>query len=349
MMMFTQHVLFLTFKSFIMSSFSQICGIDVSKDTLDYCLLKAKSESTPQYDSINNDMKTIAQQFSCSIYENTLFVVEPTGNYSAKVLHQLSELGRAISLVSPLQSKSFMAALGTTNKNDKQAALSLTLMGQRLSLRAYKAPTKEMQERKQALTTLRALEKQARMLKNQLHALDQLPMVASRAKAPLTKVLDAVEQELEMLRTQLYQTAEDPEYNEKIKCATSVVGIGPKTAEAMMLVTNGLNSFDSPDKLAKFLGITPHSHYSGSSVRRRGKITKYGSNEVRRLLYCCTGSAIRHNKACKELYLRLRRVGKPHKLAAVAVMHKLVKQFFVCVKQKVLFDNEYHLKNQTKQ
>jgi len=58
----------------------------------------------------------------------------------------------------------------------------------------------------------------------------------------------------------------------------------------------------------------------------------------------CTRSAIRHNLACKELYQRLRKNNKPHKVAAVAVMNKLLKQFFVCVKNEVMFDNEYHLK-----
>jgi hypothetical protein len=52
-----------------------------------------------------------------------------------------------------------------------------------------------------------------------------------------------------------------------------------------------------------------------------------------------TRSAIRYNLACKDLYERLRKRGKPHKLAAVAVMHKLVKQLFVCLKTKTVFDH----------
>ena len=107
-------------------------------------------------------------------------------------------------------------------------------------------------------------------------------------------------------------------------------------------------TFDSPDKLSKFLGLNSYSHHSGSSIRRRGGITKFGSNQVRSLLYMCTRSAIRYKQPCKELYQRLRQNGKSHKLAAVAVMHKLVKQIFACVKNKTLFDNEYHLKNKEK-
>ena len=41
----------------------------------------------------------------------------------------------------------------------------------------------------------------------------------------------------------------------------------------------------------------------------------------------------------------MRKNGKPHKVAAVAVMHKLIKQVFACVKNETMFDNEYHLKS----
>ena len=76
-------------------------------------------------------------------------------------------------------------------------------------------------------------------------------------------------------------------------------------------------------------------------------MTKLGSNSVSALLYMCTRSAIQYNLACQALYQRMRAKGKPHKVAAVAVMHKLVKQFYACVKFKRQFDNEYHLTKNT--
>ena len=153
-----------------------------------------------------------------------------------------------------------------------------------------------------------------------------------------------MKQQRETLEQQLYSPSQDPNFQEKMKNGTSVVGIGNKTAEAILLATNGLDGFDQVPAVAKCLGITPSSHRSGTSINRKGGITKFGSNSVRGLLYMCTRSAIQHNKACKELYARLRAKGKPHKVAAVAVMHKLVKQFFACVKFSRTFDNDYHLK-----
>lgn len=339
-----------------MSNLQQFCGIDVSSNTLDYIVLKstdntrisakAISSKSKEFTQIPNKMEAILSEFSQSKFDQTLFVFEATGTYSAKLLHQLSQIGRPISVVSPYQSKSYMASKGITNKNDKNASFCLAAMGKNEELRLYKAASMEMQQRKQVFSTYRALQKQELMLNNQIHALEQYPKVNQLAVGSLQQVLEQVSQQLENLEEQLYNPSQDAEYKEKMKYGTSVIGIGKKTAEAILLATNGLNGFEDAAPVAKCLGITPHSHRSGTSINRKGGMTKFGSNTVRGLLYMCTRSAIRHNKACNELYSRLRAKGKPHKVAAVAVMHKLVKQFFACVKFKRIFDNDYLIKKQ---
>ena len=331
-----------------MSAFTQFCGIDVSKDTLDFCLSQAQTPGGFQYNQIPNELSAIEAAFTGDCFANTVFVLEFTGNYSSKALYQLSRMNRNVSVVSPKASKSFMSAQGITNKNDKQAARSLALMGQSIELSPYKAPSEDMQQRKQQLSVLQALEKQGQMLKNQLHALEQLPVRSDSSYRALEAVLEVVETQLKPLRESVCEVSSTPEFGEIKSFASSVVGIGNKTAEAFLLATNALEGFDNYDQVSKFLGLTPHSHDSGKSVRRKGGITKYGSSEVRGLLYMCTRSAIRYNLACKDLYERLRRRGKPHKLAAVAVMHKLVKQLFTCVKTKTSFDNQYHLSKKEK-
>jgi transposase len=331
-----------------MNAFTQFCGIDVSKNTLDYCLSRPQAPTDLEYRQISNDMASIESAFAGDGFGSTLFVLEYTGSYSAKVLCQLSKMKYSVSVISPLQSKSFMSAQGITNKNDKQAARSLAIMGQVMNPKIYKAPTEDMMQRKQRLSTLRALEKQQRMLKNQLHALEQLPVKSKESETALEAVLEEVESQLGRLRECVSEVSKSADYKEIKALATSVVGIGDKTAEAFLLVTNGLEGFDNYDKVSKFLGLTPLSHHSGTSVHKKGSITKYGSGEVRGLLYMCTRSAVRYNLACKDLYQRLRQGGKPHKVAAVAVMHKLVKQLFACIKTKTTFDNKYHLSKNKK-
>lgn len=329
-----------------MNNFTQFCGIDVSKDTLDYCFLPRIGEtpSTITMRQIKNTIPAINQGFNKLANKETLFVLESTGTYSSKALAALTQLGHPVFLVHPYKSKCYMAAQGVTNKNDQQAAYSLAHMGRSMDVRLYKAPSKEMQERKQILSTITALQKQQRMLSNQIHALEQYPIIAPEALTALQQTLKVVEEQIESLKQRLSHTTDDVAFNKNKEFGTSVVGIGDKTAEALLLATNNLESFDHSGQVSKFLGLVTWSHSSGTSVAKKGRITKSGDSYVRSLLYMCTRSAIRHNIACRELYQRLRKNNKPHKLAAVAVMNKLVKQFFVCVKQEVKFDNEYHLK-----
>lgn len=343
-----------TINKIIMSNLQQFCGIDVSSTTLDFIVLstedstrisaKAIKSKSKEFIQIPNTLAAIESNFSQAEFDQTLFVLEATGTYSSKLLHQLSQMNRQVSVVSPYQSKSYMASKGITNKNDKNAAFCLAAMGKNEELRLYKAPSMEIQQRKQIFSTFQALQKQERTLSNQIHALEQYPQVNQLALNSLQQVLNQVIEQRKMLEKQLYSISQDPNFKEKMKYGSSVIGIGKKTAEAILLATNGLQGFEQAPAVAKCLGITPHSHYSGTSINRRGGITKFGSNSVRGLLYMCTRSAIQHNKACKELYTRLRTKGKPHKVAAVAVMHKLVKQFFACVKFNRIFDNDYHIK-----
>lgn len=329
-----------------MTDYLQTCGIDVSKDTLDYCVLPkgAAGGFRPKTSQIPNTSDAIASSFGGEAFDNTLFVVESTGTYSSKALLGLSHLGRPVFHISPFRSRSFMLAEGVVSKNDSQAAYSLAQMGHSLKVRLYKPPTEQMQRRRQILGALRALEKQERMLCNQLHALEQLPLVEETAQEALGSALRTVRGEIAHLKEILNPLRLDKAFQQKMEYATSVKGIGEKTAEALLILTNNLETFDHFGQLAKFMGTVNWSHESGTSVRRKGGITKMGNAHVRGLLYMCTRSAIRHNLACKELYQRLRKNNKPYKVAAVAVMNKLLKQFFVCVKNEVMFDNEYYLK-----
>lgn len=329
--------------------FTCFLGVDVSKDHLDTKFLPGgRNQATQQIGSkIENTHESI-EGWSTGLKEKygdeVLVILEHTGPYSSKALHYLSLSGVAVMAVNPRQSKAFMESRGETNKNDRQSAHSLALMGKKAeAIAVYQAPPQDMQERKQLISALSALKKQERMLKNQLHALEHQAIVAAKAKAALEAALAAVEGQAAVLEAELNSSRDssDAEFVEASEYAQSVCGIGPKSSDAILLATNNLRGFDSPCRLAKFLGLTPSSQRSGTSVNKRGAMTKFGSGYARKVLYMAARSAKRYNKACKALYDRLRKRGKCHKVAMVAVMHKLVRQVYVCVKNKTLFNNDH--------
>lgn len=66
----------------------------------------------------------------------------------------------------------------------------LCQLAQQIELPLYKAETEDMKARKQLQMGLSALQKQAGMLKSQLHALDQYLLKNDSAKRSLEKALN---------------------------------------------------------------------------------------------------------------------------------------------------------------
>lgn len=109
----------------------------------------------------------------------------------------------------------------------------------------------------------------------------------------------------------------------------TIPGIGKKSALLLIAISNGFEKFHTAKQLCSYLGVCPRISESGKSVKGKSKITKMGQGNLRAVLYLCSWSAIKHNKACKELYQRLLEKGKPKMVALIAVVNKLIRQTFV--------------------
>jgi transposase len=72
------------------------------------------------------------------------------------------------------------------------------------------------------------------------------------------------------------------------------------------------------------VGLDPVERQSGSSVHGKPRISKRGNPEIRKLLYEVTLPAARYNPAIKEMYQRLKKKGKPEKVARIAAARKLL-------------------------
>jgi transposase len=75
-------------------------------------------------------------------------------------------------------------------------------------------------------------------------------------------------------------------------------------------------------QIASLVGVAPICRDSG---KHRGKrVTSGGRANVRSTLYMAPVSAIRCNPVLKDFYQRLKKAGKPAKLALTACMRKLL-------------------------
>ena len=320
-------------------------GIDVSKDTL-VTAIPTEKEQWEVVNFDNNEGGIAALVQKVKELSAPQVVLEATGNYSMKVAFALCENQVPVSVLNPKQSKGFIeGVLLSTTKTDAKDACALALYGQFNKPKPYHLPSDKMLEITQLRVHLKQLKKQQAALVSQLHALEF-------HVRPLAYVRDSLQESLALCRRQIQDTEQrlvtvsEECFDDAYELATSVVGVGPAIAQALLIAANGFREFGNAKQLAKFVGVCATQCESGSSIKKRGSISKTGDPNLRALLYMGARSAKRYNQPCKELYERLRGRGKCHKVAMLAVCNKMLRQVFAVVRSGVPFDNEYHLKNE---
>ncbi len=131
---------------------------------------------------------------------------------------------------------------------------------------------------------------------------------AASLLAPLLEALDAKVQAADDAIEVGIQA--DPALRRRRKIIRSVPGCGPLTAASLCAELPELGSA-TPAEAAALAGLAPY-------------VCDSGRQHPRKLLYMAATSAIRWNPALRTVYTRLTARGKPHKVALVAVMRKLL-------------------------
>jgi transposase len=136
----------------------------------------------------------------------------------------------------------------------------------------------------------------------------------------------------------------EEEFGDKIDMLATIPGIGKKTAIMLNVITDGFTKFEHHKQLIAYVGFSPRIFHSGTSVKGKGYICKMGKSQIRKLLYLCSWTAKFCNKACREMYERLKAKGKPERVIKIAIANKLLKQAFAIGKSQINY-SENHVDN----
>ena len=142
--------------------------------------------------------------------------------------------------------------------------------------------------------------------------------------ASITAHLDWLDRQVEAIMGAVQAlVATDPVLSRNHDLLLSIPGIGAVTAPVLLAELPNIGEF-TPKGLAAFAGLSPQEHSSGSTMRRPGRISRMGSERLRRALYMCALSSKRRNPALAEFVARLTAAGKPPKVILLAVARKLL-------------------------
>jgi len=109
----------------------------------------------------------------------------------------------------------------------------------------------------------------------------------------------------------------------------------------LIIITAGFSRFADIKALGAYIGVSPTTLRSGTSVKGQGSIAKLGQGRMRQLLYLCSWTAKRCNPACRALHARMKAAGKPPKVINIAIAHKLLRQAFAVAQHNTTFSPEY--------
>ena len=318
-----------------------VVGIDVSKDKLNIAFRSIQKDLITEEFEIPNSNKGISRFLTRKIFANSndySFVLEATGVYGLEFVNQAFAHEFDVCVLNPLIIKKYADMEMCRAKTDKYDAKIIAQYGcEKIKKLKYSKPRAE--ELDQAVSLLKTIEDyqlQTTAQNNRLHAVKLNPNASREVIKSLEKDIKFKAKEVKKLTDICLEVIMhfDKKYFKKLK---KVLGVGDKTAMMIIAFYGKFELFETAKQVVSFAGINPKPHQSGTSVNRKGGISKKGNPFIRKILYMAALSAMKFNNSCKDLYTRLLVKGKSKKTALVAVANKLLRQIFAVGK----FDREW--------
>lgn len=292
---------------------TRFVGIDISKSTLDICVLPDGQSA-----SFANSAVGIADLlvFLSAFEDIERLVLEPTGGYERCAVEALLAAQMPIAKVNAKQIRQFARACGQLSKTDKIDAFVLADYGWRMK-------TRIMLQRSPQQTILGDLVLRYKQLSH------MIVQEKNRKEKQNTTLNDWIEAMLQSLLTQRQAVVDamaaclkaDPELTRKADILMSFKGVGLRTACFLLAGLPELGLLDK-GQIAKLVGVAPLNRDSG--LMRGKRMIAGGRRHVRDALYVAALPAIRFDPDMKAFFQRLKQQGKPGKVALVAVMRKMI-------------------------
>jgi transposase len=301
-------------------------GLDISKSRLDSVVADGK----PREDA-NSPEGRCAFVKHVALLTKPRVICEATGGYEKAIVGALMEAGIEVCVVQPGRVRHYALAEGLLAKNDRIDARLLARFGEKIQPRCEIRPEPSAQRLREMLEYRRILTDTIVETRNRLE------LATGYLRDGLQTQVDALEAAIKQVDSDIeLHISSHPDLCSRAKRLRMLCGAGPVLAATLMAYLPELGRVDGK-VIAALVGVAPHPYDSGNRSKKR-KVTG-GRDCVRHVLYMAAISAVRHNPILSAFYKRLKeQKGKPHKVAIVAVMRKMIN-----VLNRLIADPEFSL------
>ncbi len=320
-----------------------IIGADLSKKSIDLVchLLNTYIQIENSIAGFKNLMQWMRQQ---KINPSaTMIVMEHTGLYSFCFESFLHKHQIAFCKVNALAIKRSMGLV--RGKTDKLDAARIAAYGyEKKDKLAIDVPTSDALKRLQMLHSTRdRLVKQRAALTCAVKEYRHIGIcekdIIMQTQLRLIKNFD---KQIEKLMAEIESIINEQEpLKQNFLLLQSIKGVGKILALTSIIKTSNFTRFANARKFACFCGTAPFEHSSGTSIKRKSRVSHLADKQMKSLLDLSAKSAIQYDKELREYYLKRTEAGKSKMSTINVVRNKILYRMFAVIKRQTPFLENY--------
>ncbi len=307
-----------------------IVGIDVSNATFAATVLQPGKQQRITRDDFANTTEG-SEAFLVWIREqgattrSTQICMENTGVYGQLLSHMIYDAKWCIAVEVPMKVKrSFTRAI----KSDAVDSLQIAEYAMRFAdqLTPWMPASIALQQIHSLLSAREQFVKVCTALQNartaKLRAVNAPTVIEtnfSDAIKACKKSIKAIEKEIESIINA------NPDLKRAVELLRTIPGVQTLLAANLISATGGTLHERTPEQLGAWLGVCPHEHTSGTSVRSKPKSTGHGNARIRKLLHLAARSLKTHNKEMQRYFQQKVREGKHPSLILNNIANRLLR------------------------
>ncbi|MFP3027847.1 MAG: IS110 family transposase [Wolbachia sp.] len=312
-----------------------VLGVDISKKKFDVCLLVGNKERYKVFQNNHDGFEKLVAWCNHHGAELIHLCLEATGCYSEDIVNFMYDLEHNVSVVNPAQIKAFGRSELLRNKTDKSDAAMIARFCIANKPNLWKPAPPEVRRLRDLYRCLQALKDDKLQQMNRLENKN----TDSHCKQAILEVIATIDTQTAALEKEINEHVNNhlhlKNITEKIK---TIKGVGHLTAVAVVAEMPSVDNFDNARQFTAFAGLNPEHYQSGSSVSKKSRICKIGSERIRKALYMPAIVVKNHNSYFQKFCQRLASKGKCPKVIIVALMRKLMHVFFGILKNDQPFN-----------
>lgn len=320
-----------------------IIGADLSKKSIDLVchLLKSHVQVQNTVTGFKDLIQWMRQQKISP--SKTIIVMEHTGLYSYCFEHFLHEHQIPFCKVNALAIKRSMGVV--RGKTDKLDAVRIAAYGyEKKDKLAVDVPTSDALKRLQMLHSTR--ERLVKQRASLTCAIKEYRHIGITEKDLIMQtqlqVIKSFDRQIEKLMTEIEIIINEQQpLKQSFYLLQSIKGVGKILALTAIIKTSNFARFANARKFACYCGTAPFEHSSGTSIRKKSRVSHLADKQMKTLLDLSAKSAIQYDKELREYYLRRTNDGKSKMSTINIVRNKILYRMFAVIKRQTPFIENY--------